>query len=214
MIAFRFSGDHSQEYSGALTKYPWQHSSHGGDAFSRGPKCPLHAAFNKELPTNISSSLPLLRSSERCDIQRESAGQGGFTDAATVASVAYCDTNDPPGDTDCKNNSGNIGLTQRVASLEVPSASSEFEGCGLQECHVNPRLVTQFVEILTAAVRKRVFNLPRERGTETCHHEDCKKTENCSCQCCERPPHRKGSKVGILFSGGLDSMVLAALADR
>ena len=142
-----------------------------------------------------------------------------MTDTTTVASLAYCDANDHPGDNDCKNNSGNIGLTQPEANLGVPSAlsvraDSESEVCGLQQCHVNPKLVTQFVEILTAAVRKRVFNLPRGKVTDTCHHEDCEKTENCSRQCCKKPQHRKGSKVGILFSGGLDSMVLAALADR
>ncbi|XP_028401199.1 asparagine synthetase domain-containing protein 1-like [Dendronephthya gigantea] len=69
--------------------------------------------------------------------------------------------------------------------------------------HISDVVVEQFANVLTEAVKRRVFNLPRktENESETPPEEECieKKSK---------------SYVGILFSGGLDSIVLAALADR
>ena len=67
---------------------------------------------------------------------------------------------------------------------------------------------SNFMEILEEATRRRVFNLPRGRTrfdrAITSHHEEA----------CQSSLGGKTAKVGLLFSGGIDSMVLAAMADR
>lgn len=60
-------------------------------------------------------------------------------------------------------------------------------------------VVQQFIDVLSIAVKKRVLCLPRK--------------ENLTPSEMLRPCDRK-AKVAVLFSGGIDSMVLAALADR
>ena len=86
------------------------------------------------------------------------------------------------------------------------------------------------VSVLGEAVRKRVFNLPRNNCNRERHKLECgsipaevpsKKEELCYTgvrgatneDCCGDNTV-VDAKVGILFSGGLDSIVLAALADR
>ena len=67
---------------------------------------------------------------------------------------------------------------------------------------------SSFMEILEEATRRRVFNLPRERSDfdrERTSHQD---------ETCQSSVEGKTAKVGLLFSGGIDSMVLAAMADR
>ena len=70
------------------------------------------------------------------------------------------------------------------------------------------RYSSNFMEILEEATRRRVFNLPRERTrfdrAITSHDEEA----------CQSSLEGKTAKVGLLFSGGIDSMVLAAMADR
>jgi hypothetical protein len=80
--------------------------------------------------------------------------------------------------------------------------------------HISPDVVEQFSNILMEAVRKRVLNLPRRVKSKCCiatvHGNDSadeKETRLCV-------GNESRSNVGILFSGGLDSIVLAALADR
>lgn len=56
-----------------------------------------------------------------------------------------------------------------------------------------------FMHFLENATKRRVFNLPRDsgKGKDYTYREK-----------------NKNAKVGILFSGGIDSMVIAAIADR
>ena len=79
---------------------------------------------------------------------------------------------------------------------------------------ISPDVVEQFSNILMEAVRKRVLNLPRRAKSKSCiatvqgnDSADEKETRVCV-------GNESRSNVGILFSGGLDSIVLAALADR
>jgi len=58
-------------------------------------------------------------------------------------------------------------------------------------------LPKQFIKILGEAVRKRVVNLPQRQ-----------------CITYDDVSEVKTARVGVLFSGGIDSIVLAALADR
>ncbi|XP_069589947.1 asparagine synthetase domain-containing protein 1 [Ranitomeya imitator] len=60
---------------------------------------------------------------------------------------------------------------------------------------VHKKNAESFIEVLSAAVRKRVLCLPRENRLLTLVPENL-------------------ANVAILFSGGIDSMMLAALADR
>ena len=81
--------------------------------------------------------------------------------------------------------------------------------------HINEDVVEQFANVLMEAVRRRVFNLPRRTITETCIVTG-EIQDNISVDKKEKAlgVENTGSNVGILFSGGLDSIVLAALADR
>ncbi len=65
----------------------------------------------------------------------------------------------------------------------------------------------KFITVLGDAVRKRVWNLPR-----TCSNSVLSTSEANSSASSER--QHKDARVGILFSGGIDSMMIAALADR
>lgn len=60
-------------------------------------------------------------------------------------------------------------------------------------------IVHQFIDVLSIAVKRRVLNLPRD---ENLTPSEVSKT-------CDRK-----ANVAILFSGGIDSMVIATLADR
>ncbi|CAB4013167.1 Hypothetical predicted protein, partial [Paramuricea clavata] len=80
--------------------------------------------------------------------------------------------------------------------------------------HISPDVVEQFANILMEAVRRRVLNLPRKAKSKSCiatvHGNDSANERDT--RLCVGNESR--SNVGILFSGGLDSIVLAALADR
>lgn len=66
----------------------------------------------------------------------------------------------------------------------------------------------KFITVLGDAVRKRVWNLPR-----TCSNSVLGISEANSFAASSERQH-KDARVGILFSGGIDSMMIAALADR
>lgn len=68
----------------------------------------------------------------------------------------------------------------------------------LTDGHMN-EVVQQFIDVLSAAVKRRVLCLPRD---ENLSPSEVLKTNN------------RKANVAILFSGGVDSMVIAALADR
>ena len=78
---------------------------------------------------------------------------------------------------------------------------------------------TYFLRFLEISTMRRVFNLPRE-GVVNCKlnsNNFCAKDSYMDHQVCHSSPScvkPKHAKVGILFSGGIDSMVLAAVADR
>lgn len=61
------------------------------------------------------------------------------------------------------------------------------------------RIVQQFIEVLNVAVKRRTLCLAREENLAS---KDVLKT------------YGKKANIAILFSGGVDSMVIAALADR
>lgn len=72
----------------------------------------------------------------------------------------------------------------------------------------------KFVTVLGESVRKRVFNLPRIKSNsislglqETSSSLTAKEKSSLETK-------DKDARVGILFSGGIDSMMIAALADR
>ena len=69
----------------------------------------------------------------------------------------------------------------------------------------------RFIAVLGDAVRKRVWNLPRTCSSSV-------SSDFCSGSASEvntsSGVRRKDARVGILFSGGIDSMMIAALADR
>ncbi|XP_055967770.1 asparagine synthetase domain-containing protein 1 [Sorex fumeus] len=111
-------------------------------------------------------------------------------------------------------NEANLCLSEPVVPLNMMSPPASFA----TECSVLPsgpptretlqvfltdehtmQTVQQFIDVLSTAVKKRVLYLPRDKNltpNEVLEARD------------------KKANVAILFSGGIDSMVLAALADR
>jgi asparagine synthetase B (glutamine-hydrolysing) len=74
----------------------------------------------------------------------------------------------------------------------------------LESSSLFQNLSRTFLDRIEAAVRRRIDNLP-----SLCRQ--CKQTNNDSL----RSPHGcSHAKLAILFSGGIDSTVLAAVADR
>ena len=73
----------------------------------------------------------------------------------------------------------------------------------------------KFIEVLGNAVRKRVWNLPRTNSDSVAPEvsSGTSTSEGNSFTSLSGVPH-KDARVGILFSGGIDSMMIAALADK
>ncbi|NXY76138.1 ASND1 protein, partial [Glareola pratincola] len=84
-----------------------------------------------------------------------------------------------------------------ISNITLPVSVETFQGF-LAEEH-KKKLVHQFIDVLNEAVKRRVLSLFRE--------EDQKTREVPSMS--NRKAH-----VAVLFSGGIDSMVIAALADK
>lgn len=78
--------------------------------------------------------------------------------------------------------------------------------------HITEDVVEQFKNVLLGAVRRRVFNYSRRDKAGSCGFAN--KVEGYDCDDEANLGNKPKSYVGILFSGGLDSIVLAALADR
>ena len=64
----------------------------------------------------------------------------------------------------------------------------------------------KFLAVLGEAVKKRVFNLPRTESDPV--------SQGSQDASSNLPLQMKDARVGILFSGGIDSMMIAALADK
>lgn len=82
-------------------------------------------------------------------------------------------------------------------------------GCG--------SIAAQLLDILQEAVMKRVTLIPNDH--KLCEHQQTvyyqsKKQELCSHPAYKQVATLSDARVAILFSGGVDSMVLAALVDR
>ena len=74
----------------------------------------------------------------------------------------------------------------------------------LESTSIFQMIANEFLEQLQSAVRRRLTNLPTIcRQCKRIDRENLRRTSNC-----------QHSKLGILFSGGIDSTVLAVLADR
>lgn len=223
-----FLDDNTQEFLGALTRYPWQHASSVTDAsVSLGPRCPVSTAFNKVLPTIISTSLPSekyvtsneirgetvdcsLKHSDLRDCTREEVEERDrLPNTTVIQSMERCSSNTRSESERRTDNSDPQGETHTGVFIQDDEIDQSVS-TGLQRCHIDQSLVEKFVSILTEAVRKRVFNLPRKNQTELCCKNVCENTSSS----CQGQQHNKRSRVGILFSGGLDSIVLAALTDR
>ena len=71
----------------------------------------------------------------------------------------------------------------------------------------------KFIAVLGDAVRKRVWNLPRTNGDSVTSNSSSGITSEANSFTSSGVQH-KDARVGILFSGGIDSMMIAALADK
>ncbi|XP_021558481.1 asparagine synthetase domain-containing protein 1 [Neomonachus schauinslandi] len=98
-----------------------------------------------------------------------------------------------------------LNVTLPQAPLEIPCSNTasvpptrETLQVFLTDGHTK-EVVQQFTDVLSIAVRRRVLCLPRDENL----------TPSEALKICDRK-----ANVAILFSGGIDSMVIAALADR
>ena len=111
-------------------------------------------------------------------------------------------------------------IPREATPSEAGDCESMPQACcdrGLVETRWNSTfeaLRDKFVTVLGEAVRKRVFNLPRIKSNsislglqETSSSLSAKEKSSLETK-------DKDARVGILFSGGIDSMMIAALADR
>ncbi|XP_067891713.1 asparagine synthetase domain-containing protein 1 [Heterodontus francisci] len=92
----------------------------------------------------------------------------------------------------------NYNIPESCADTAVCETSSVNVKVFLSDEH-KKKLVHQFIDVLSESVRRRVLFLPRCQN-----HPDCSAQFTVS----------NKAKVAILFSGGVDSMVLSALADH
>ena len=72
----------------------------------------------------------------------------------------------------------------------------------------------RFIAVLGDAVRKRVWNLPRSNCDSVTSSFSSGISSEATSFTSLSGMQRKEARVGILFSGGIDSMMLAALADK
>lgn len=72
----------------------------------------------------------------------------------------------------------------------------------------------KFIAVLGDAVRKRVWNLPRSNSDSVTSGFSSGITSKANSFTSLLGVQRKDARVGILFSGGIDSMMIAALADK
>ncbi|XP_072274917.1 asparagine synthetase domain-containing protein 1 [Pyxicephalus adspersus] len=92
-------------------------------------------------------------------------------------------------------------LNEKVPeTLSEKSCKTSSKKVGLEELKLliseeHRKNIQSFVNVLSEAVQKRVLNLPRLHASLS-------------------PALERKANVAILFSGGIDSMILAALADR
>ncbi|GLD51497.1 asparagine synthetase domain-containing protein 1 [Lates japonicus] len=113
----------------------------------------------------------------------------------------------PPGCTAVMNQSGLV-LTSPVCPLNmsIPKSLNETEAHSNSHSLVKDLVellaskdkndeVNSLIDVLSEAVRRRVHSLPFQGQDNS-------------------PPNNNNASVAILFSGGIDSMILAALADR
>ncbi|XP_056391634.1 asparagine synthetase domain-containing protein 1-like isoform X1 [Hyla sarda] len=82
-----------------------------------------------------------------------------------------------------------------VSNCRAKSDHVSIEDLKMLISEVHKNNAESFIKVLSEAVKKRVFCLPRENNVLTSEAENL-------------------ANVAILFSGGIDSMMLAALADR
>ncbi|XP_050402264.1 asparagine synthetase domain-containing protein 1 [Patella vulgata] len=116
-------------------------------------------------------------------------------------------------------------------NMEIPSddfksvdlnnmTSKEYLHSLLQNSELLKKSAEQFVDILEKAVKKRIFNLPREsvshHAQNPCSHlkENVPMNKDASCERESSILECGKAKVAILFSGGIDSAIITALADR
>lgn len=96
--------------------------------------------------------------------------------------------------------------------------SSLSNNCCVTMRDYQDNLPNTLIETLGEAVRKRVFNLPRKQHEESIDKDSLKKEFQCMSidadKTLDDSSGFNAAKVGVLFSGGIDSIVLAVLADR
>jgi len=102
---------------------------------------------------------------------------------------------------------------------DICSAKTIAEGCAQCDLLRSVRNSSfeesrdKFIAILGDAVRKRVWNLPRTNGDSVTSNFPSGSTSEANSFTSSGVQH-KDARVGILFSGGIDSMMIAALADK
>ena len=104
-------------------------------------------------------------------------------------------------------------------NTNICSANTFAEGCSRydllpNECNSSSKESRdKFSAVLGDAVRKRVWNLPRTNGDSVTSNSSSGITSEANSFTSSGVQH-KDARVGILFSGGIDSMMIAALADK
>jgi len=97
-----------------------------------------------------------------------------------------------------------IAQSSNIASSSVGCESAN--GCGSN--------AAKLLDVLKRAVMKRVTLIPQDCKDAMYYQSGSDHPKLSHSVACNQEDFRSNARVAILFSGGVDSMVLAALADR
>lgn len=198
-----------------LQKHPWKRCDDFGF-----PMSPVDSQFNKDISRILLTSTEESLAQVKCDSTFENACEHGASPTIQCGNVLDVSVNlnrrqlspsvsyDEVNSRVSKNGANLTHREQRKNGIkkecEVDRSPSPADALYVVTAETDV-VVAQFKNILMEAVRRRVFNLPRENLPDLSKRSFQAKSVN---------NERKSGHVGILFSGGIDSIVLAALADR
>ena len=159
--------------------------------------CHINSVGYGDIKLNVDCQTPCYIKDNGLNSTRVPENRGGTSHSSTLSS----------------NNDDAVNKPTQPCTVDLDYEMNQGQDKDLTAGHISQDVFKQFADVLMEAVRRRVFSLPRKPKRESCissHGSDAVDTNKATV--CAANNLR--SNVGILFSGGLDSIVLAALADR
>ena len=171
----------------------------------QGGVCGLHlnAKFsspNPMLQGNFEASNSQMSSNANCSLSHNVASENSWPSCLETPSES----------TNASELSKNTSLPSTFTAAEICSPCNLLKS-QWSSCYKESR--EGFIEVLGNAVRKRVWNLPRTCSNLYSFNSSSGSAYEANSSTSSEV-QQKDARVGILFSGGIDSMMIAALADK